>query len=81
MTTPDALRNSIVRTRTKLYRWIAITMVVAAIGGAVGEGFPNTVQSYVAYVALFISFGIITRYAFRLDKLLKERRKQQQVIN
>jgi hypothetical protein len=56
-------------------------MVVAAIGGAVGEGFPNTVQSYVAYVALFISFGIITRYAFRLDKLLKERRKQQQVIN
>ena len=78
MTSLKDLRDSIEKTRRKIYWWFALSVAFAGISGAIGEGFPNTIQSYLALSALAISFGILTRYAVRLNTLARLWRQQKQ---
>ena len=55
MTKSNDLRVQIEEARTKLFRWMGVAFVAAAVSGAMGEGFPNTIQDYIVDVALIIS--------------------------
>ena len=64
-----------------MYWAFGLALTVATIDGTVGEGFPNSVQSDIVGIALLISIGILALSFIRLNRAVREWKRQQEGIS
>jgi uncharacterized membrane protein YhaH (DUF805 family) len=79
MAHPDELRKSVERARRRVYWGFALALVAAVMSGAVGEAFPNTVQSDVTDVVLITFIGVFVLFAIRLNNAVREWKRRSKV--
>jgi hypothetical protein len=79
MTRTSDLRQSVEKARRRVFWTIGFAAFSAVIAGAMGEGFPNSVQSDLAEVALIVFVGIFVLFSIRLNSVVNEWKKQERL--